>query len=576
MRQVFGPLFGLTALLAAVQLGFGARLRGRRGRIRSRVNALVLVAGAARAAYFGLEDTLAADVVEQLFDVFYPVVLSGFALTTAFLAECYHARRKLPGRCRCRSLHSVFGLSAVETSSTYGAMVFVLFGLLTAKILAGCLHAPSSAWQLRIAVYAVLVVLSTMCTLAFWVYSLEFFQTRMGRPNHWRERCGLISAAVFQLFLIGLSLATLFSVADRSPLNPHVLLLGHVLEFAICVWWIGVLWLPVPFSTSPPAPALWILSPNDCASAEDDDTRPAAPVSSGHGHLARLLGERLRLRGALLPPPAGRPSASHLAPVQEGPGAGAAPASGAAEGEVEGEDEEVAPVAPGECSAGEAPQRLCWICYEHNSQSHLLRRPCACAGTMSAVHDCCLREWLRSQTGSGFFPTRPRCSVRAARLAPSPSLCATSRSPGHCSCPSCAGPRPLPAGVPRPVSLPRPAAPVHLCARHAAGRTHHSGLSDLLHSLRPYLPLRGPVSGSGRRVQGAKWAVCTRPAAECTPTLPAGTQLLLSLLLVLNEFALVMFFGPHISRLFHAARAEAWRFVPYEPSSAYGACDSVT
>lgn len=77
--------------------------------------------------------------------------------------------------------------------------------------------------------------------------------------------------------------------------------------------------------------------------------------------------------------------------------------------------------------------------------------------------------------------------------------------------------------------------------------------------------------------------MCTRPAAECTPTLPAGTQprgrafqLLLSLLLVLNEFALVMFFGPHISRLFHAARAEAWRFVPYEPSSAYGACDSVT
>ncbi|KAM7441358.1 hypothetical protein ABFA07_009539 [Porites harrisoni] len=306
----------------------------------------MIIACGSRGVYFSIKRYLPDTVGENLFNAYYPVIISGFTIIICFWAETFHVAGLRLDRPRFLNKSSVGFI-------IFNVFMYVIFliHLITTEL---------TDKQTKVYLYnsfnGFFVVLMFLVLTFFLIYGVELFYKVRGAfitsliesatvdtTQVTMSRVGLFSQASFQL------LTSLFLLGDimgekwksRLPIEGRnaMEVVFRFFELCVALWFSCCLW-----NWKSPN-QLWILNPRRLLVPEtDEESRHLC--SSSHEHTS------------------------------------------------------YSSIPPNQIEDLDSPRRDCWVCYDsERTDAGPMIFPCKCKGDLAAVHHDCLKRWLIESSG---------------------------------------------------------------------------------------------------------------------------------------------------------------------------------
>lgn len=307
----------------------------------------MVIACGTRGVYFSIQRYLPDSLGVNLFNAYYPVIISGFSVIICFWAETFHVvglRLDRP----CFLSKSTLGFIIFNA---FMYLVFVIH-LITTEVT----DAQTKVYLSNIFIGFFVVLMFLVLTL-FLVYGVELFYKVRGAfinrefPNvdatqATLSRFGLFSQASLQLltslFLLGDIMGEKWK--DRLPIEGRNVMevVFRLFELGMALWFTCCLW-----NWKSPS-QLWILNPKRLLIRETDEETRHLVGSSHHCNRYNSI-----------------PSNQTTEDL-------------------------------------DAPRRDCWVCYDNErTDAGPMILPCLCKGDVAAVHHDCLKRWLIESTVDG-------------------------------------------------------------------------------------------------------------------------------------------------------------------------------
>eukprot|EP00002_Diphylleia_rotans_P030819 TRINITY_DN6376_c0_g2_i3.p1 TRINITY_DN6376_c0_g2~~TRINITY_DN6376_c0_g2_i3.p1 ORF type:complete len:484 (-),score=84.21 TRINITY_DN6376_c0_g2_i3:52-1503(-) len=246
----FGTMFSVFAAVAGAQLYYRVKQEGWSVTTEKMLLLFVSLAGFARGLYFSLQDFLPELASKQLFDIFYPLMMSSFALVICFWAEFYHLQQQRQGPFLSRSKNHF-----------YFFLLFVYFVEVTKWGASWIVDQDTLSY-----IYdSYLAALYTCCIAGFVIYGMElFFKIRDSTEEQQKipvtqtlflSRVGIAIMALFQLCFLTLLITDIVFKVSNNRLPDFTVFLTRTVELCLIVWFSCALWHPRGKER------LWILNP---------------------------------------------------------------------------------------------------------------------------------------------------------------------------------------------------------------------------------------------------------------------------------------------------------------------------
>lgn len=349
----FGTVFFFVCAISSAQLVLCVRSEFRKLKRPSLAKACrltvqktlylcMIVACGTRGVYYSIQRYLPDNLGVNLFNAYYPVIISGFSIIICFWAETFHvAGLQLDKPC-------------FLSKSTLGCVVFnvLMYVIFVVHLITTEVTDDKTKVYLSNIFIGFFVALMFLVLAFFLIYGVELFYKVRGafitRDSQSSDvdvvqaaisRFGLFSQASLQLltslYLLGDIMREKWK--DRLPVEGRNVLeiVFRLFELGVALWFTCCLW-----NWKSPN-QLWILNPKRLLVREGDEERRRL-VNSSHQYN----------------------------------GYGAIPADGTT-GDLD------------------APRRDCWVCYDsERTDAGPMIFPCLCKGDVAAVHHECLKRWL--------------------------------------------------------------------------------------------------------------------------------------------------------------------------------------
>ncbi|XP_029205294.1 uncharacterized protein LOC114969155 [Acropora millepora] len=349
----FGAVFYLVCAVSFIQLVLCVRsefhklkkpslLKACRLTVQKALYLCMIVACGTRGLYYSIQRYLPDSLGVNLFNAYYPLIISGFSVIICFWAETFHVSGLRLDR-PCFLNKSTLGC-IIFNVFTY--TVFVAF-LITTEVTDG-----KTKVHLSNIFFGFFVALMFLVLTFFLIYGVEIFYkvrgafiTRDTQPSNVDaiqatiSRFGLFSQASLQLVTSLLLLGDIIGHKwkDSLPVEGR-----NALEIIFRVFELGVaLWFPCCLWDWKSPSKLWILNPTRLL------------VHGGNEERRHLMDPS-------------RPYNCYKS------------------------------ITPSETPEDlDAPQRDCWVCYDsERTDAGPMIFPCRCKGDVAAVHHDCLKRWL--------------------------------------------------------------------------------------------------------------------------------------------------------------------------------------